>query len=66
MAFYLDVSKYKNILGKGTLNYFRIDGEKNKKIKIKLPDDNIDLSAKINYDRLMTDKKRFLKQLMKF
>ena len=61
MAFHLDVSKYKNISGKGTLNYFRTDKEKNKNMKIKLPDDNIDLSAKINYDSLMTDKKKVFK-----
>ena len=58
MAFYLDVSKYKNIKGKDILNYFRNDKEKNKKINITIPDNNIDLSSEINYDRLMLDKNK--------
>lgn len=49
MAFYLDVSKYNNDDGgdgEHILNWFRTDIEKT---KIQIPDDNVDLSFKINY-----------------
>lgn len=55
MAFYLDVSRYNNIRGSGTLNFLRTDAEKT---DIQIPDDNIDLSITIPHDYRMTNRKK--------
>ena len=55
MAFYLDVSRYNNISGSGTLNFLRTDTEKT---DIQIPDDNIDLSITIPHDYTMKNKKK--------
>lgn len=55
MAFYLDVSRYNNISGSGTLNFLRTDTEKT---DIKIPDDNMDISVTIPHDYTMTNKKK--------
>jgi exopolysaccharide biosynthesis predicted pyruvyltransferase EpsI len=48
LALYLDVSKYKHIIGKGECNAFRIDKEKS---SIKIPNNNIDLSLTLIDDK---------------
>ena len=48
LALYLDVDKYKNIIGKGECNVFRTDKEKT---SIKIPNNNVDISLKLIDDK---------------
>jgi len=65
MAFYINMDKMtKPMKGKGELNFFRTDIEK--KNGFKTPDNNFDVSVKINYDGSMRDKDKVYKTTYEF